>query len=83
MWKSPRPLPDVETGPDPQIEGVVRWRQVDLKRVIGERFGVEFHKRYVGKLLKRLGFSHMSARPRHPGQNERVVEAFKKTSPKF
>jgi transposase len=70
----------VETGPDPQIEGVVRWRRIDR---IGERFGVAFHERYVGKLLKRLGFSHMSARPRHPAQNERVVEAFKKTSPKF
>ena len=30
----------VETGPDPEIEGVVRWRRVDFKRVIGERFGV-------------------------------------------
>jgi hypothetical protein len=28
-----------------------------------ERFGVEFHQRYVGKFLKKLGFSHMSARP--------------------
>ena len=42
--------------------------EVDLKRVIAERFGVEFHPRYVGKLLKKLGFSHISARPRHPGQ---------------
>ena len=73
----------VETGPEPRIEGVVRWRRVDLKRVISERFGVAFHERYVGKLLKKLGFSHMSARPRHPAQNERVVETFKKTSPKF
>ena len=68
----------VETGPEPRIEGVVRWRRVDLKRVISERFGVAFHERYVGKLLKKLGFSHMSARPRHPAQNERVVETFKK-----
>jgi hypothetical protein len=30
--------------------------------------------------LKTLGFSHMSARPRHPAQDERIVEAFKKTS---
>ena len=29
---------------------------------------------------KKLGFSHMSARPRHPAQDERIVEAFKKTS---
>ena len=71
----------VEAGPDRQKDGVVRWRRVDLKRVIADRFGVDFHERYVGKLLKKLGFSHISARPRHPKQDERIVEAFKKTSP--
>jgi transposase len=70
----------VEAGPDREKDGVVRWRRVDLKRVIAERFGVDFHERYVGKLLKKLGFSHMSARPRHPAQDERMVEAFKKIS---
>jgi transposase len=70
----------VEAGPDREKDGVVRWRRIDLKRVIAERFGVEFHERYVGKLLKTLGFSHISARPRHPAQDERIVEAFKKTS---
>ena len=24
----------VEAGPDPQIDGVVRWRQIDLVRII-------------------------------------------------
>ena len=70
----------VEAGPDREVDGVVRWRRIDLKRVIAERFGVDFHPRYVGKLLKKLGFSHISARPRHPLQDERIVEAFKKTS---
>ena len=69
----------VETGPDRKTDGVVRWRRIDLKRVIAERFGVDYHARYVGKLLKKLGFSHMSARPRHPAQDERTVEAYKKT----
>lgn len=68
----------VEAGPDREKDGVVRWRRLDLKRVIAERFGVDFHPRYVGKLLKKLGFSHISARPRHPAQDERIVEAFKK-----
>ena len=72
--------PLVETGPDREKDGVVRWRRIDLKHVIVERFGVDFHPRYVGKLLKKLGFSHISARPRHPAQDERIVEAFKKTS---
>jgi len=70
----------VETGPDPAADGVVRWRRVDLQRVIQERFGVAYHERYVGKLLKTLGFRHMSARPRHPAQDAAIVEAFKKTS---
>ena len=70
----------VEAGPDRKKDGIVRWRRVDLKRVIAERFGVDFHPRYVGKLLKKLGFSHISARPRHPAQDERIVEGFKKTS---
>ncbi len=69
----------VEAGPDRKIDGVVRWRQIDLKRVIAERFCVDFHPRYVGKLLHKLGFSHMSARPRHPAQDEQIVETFKKT----
>lgn len=70
----------VEAGPDREVDGVVRWRRIDLKRVIVERFGVDFHPRYVGKLLHKLGFSHMSARPRHPAQDERIVEAVKKIS---
>ena len=70
----------VEAGPEREKDGVVRWRRVDLKRVIAETFGVDFHERYVGTLLKKLGFSPISARPRHPAQDERIVEAFKKTS---
>ena len=63
----------VETGPDRAVHGVVRWRRVDLQRVIAERFGVVYHERTVGKLLKALGFSHISARRRHPGQDARTI----------
>jgi len=35
-----------------------------LKRIVEERFGVVYHERSIGKLLKLLGFSHISARPR-------------------
>ena len=71
----------VETGPDPEIDGVVRWRRVDLKRVIEERFGVIYSERAISDLLVALSFSHISARPQHPKQDQRVIEAFKKTSP--
>ena len=70
----------VEAGPDPAIHGVVRWRRVDLQKVILERFGVDYHERTIGKLLKELGFSRISARPRHPGQDARVIAEYKKTS---
>ena len=70
----------VEAGPDRAVDGVVRWRRVDLQRVIKQRFGVDYHERTVGKVLKALGFSHISARPQHPKQDERIIAAFKKTS---
>jgi transposase len=71
----------VEAGPDPQKDGVVRWRCVDLKRVLGERFGVDLSEVRLGRVLKELGFSHISARPRHPVQDPQAIAAFKKTSP--
>ena len=70
----------VEAGPDRETDGVVRWRRVDLKAVIEDRFGVVYHERSVSRLLHELGFSHMSARPRHPAQKAEVLEGFKKTS---
>jgi transposase len=70
----------VETGPNPAVDGVVRWRRVDLKGVIAERFGVVYSERGISRLLAELGFAHISARPQHPKQDERVIEAFKKTS---
>lgn len=70
----------VETGPDRAVDGVVRWRRVDLQRVIAERFGVTYHERTVGKILRQLGFSRITARPRHPAQDGPIMAAFKKTS---
>ncbi len=70
----------VELGPDREETGLVRWRRVDLKAVIEDRFGVVYHERSVSRLLHELGFSHLSARPRHPAQKDEVLEGFKKTS---
>jgi transposase len=72
----------VEIGPDRAANGVVRWRRIDLQRVVAERFGVAYHERTIGKILKQLGFAHLSARPRHPAQDAETVVAFKKTSPR-
>ena len=36
----------VETGPDPVTDGVVRWRRIDLKHVIEQRFHSIWRKRW-------------------------------------
>jgi transposase len=72
----------VESGPDPEVDGVVRWRRIDLKRKIEELFGVAMHERTVGKLLERLGYVRLSTRPQHPGSDPEAQEAFKKVSPR-
>jgi len=71
----------VREGPDPATDGVVRWRRVDLKRKIEDRFGVVMHERTVGKQLASLGFRRLSVRPQHPRSDPDAQEAFKKTSP--
>jgi transposase len=74
-------LKDVaEKGPDPASDGVVRWRCVDLKRAVEERFGVGCDEDTIGRVLKELGFSHVSPRPQHPSQDEDALATFKETS---
>ena len=70
----------VDAGPEPEVDGVVRWRCIDLKVLIQRRFGVDYHERTIGKLLTRLGFSHISQRPRPYDQNPEDLAAFKKSS---
>jgi transposase len=69
----------VEAGPDPARDGVVRWRCVDLRRVIRERFDVDLDEVSIGRILKELGFAHVSPRPQHPKQDPQAIAAFKKT----
>jgi transposase len=73
----------VERGPDPDRDGVVRWRRIDLKALIETRFAVRLHERTVGKVLRRLGFTRLSVRPRHPKADEAAQAAFKKASPSW
>src|SRR6187455_2568330 len=73
----------VEQGPDPDRDGVVRWRRVDLQALIEARFAVRLHERSVGKVLRRLGFTRLSVRPEHPKADGAAQAAFKKASPSW
>jgi transposase len=68
----------VENGPDLAKDGVVRWRRVDLRDRIKDRFGVVFHERSIGKLLRRLNFRRISVRPCHPKTDLAAQAAYKK-----
>ena len=71
----------VKDGPDIAVDGVVRWRRIDLARRIKREFKVVMAERSVGEMLRRLGFRRLSVRPQHPGQDVSAQEAHKKTSP--
>ena len=71
----------VESGPDPAIHGVVRWRRCDLAAWLKEQFGLSLAETTVGRELRRMGYAKLSARPRHYAQDEAALAAFKKSSP--
>src|SRR5215831_3638361 len=71
----------VRQGPDVAEHGVVRWRRIDLSRVIEQRYGIKLAERSIGALLRRLGFRRISVRPRCPAQDAASQEAHKRTSP--
>lgn len=66
----------VEAGPAAAgLDHLARWRCADLKALIAERWGVDYHERTIGKLLDRLDFSHITTRPQHYRQDEAAMEA--------
>ena len=68
----------VESGPTPEVHGVVRWRLIDLVKWLEEQFEVTLDETNVSRELKKLGYAKLSARPRHHAQDKAALEAFKK-----
>ena len=73
----------VITGPDPEIHGVIRWRCVDLREQVAQRFSVNVNERTIGKWLRKLGLTRLQPRPYHPKRDQAAQEEFKKTSAAF
>ena len=71
----------VEAGPKPYLDGVVRWRLIDLVGWVWDEFGVSVSRATLGRELRAMGFRKLSARPQHYAQDPDAIEAFKKTSP--
>ncbi|CAA2145146.1 hypothetical protein MBLL_04268 [Methylobacterium bullatum] len=71
----------VESGPDPDRHGVVRWRLKDLAGWIYTSFGVSLADGTVGRTVKHLGFRKLSARPRHHEQDPAALASLKGVCP--
>ena len=69
----------VLAGPNPVVDGVVRWRCVDLRAAIARRCDVVLHERTVGKLLRRMDMTRLQPRPYHQKKDVAAQEAFNKT----
>jgi transposase len=70
----------VVQGPDPAVDNVVRWRCVDLRQKVADRFKVDVHESTIGKWLRQLGMIRLQPRPFHPKKDAAAEAAFKKTS---
>ena len=70
----------LEAGPIPAVHGVVRWRLVDLVQWIWEEFKITVSETTLGRVLRKMGYRKLSARPRHHAQNPDAAAAFKKRS---
>lgn len=69
----------VDKGPDAETDKLVRWRRVDLQAWLKSEHTISYHERSIGKILKRLGYSHVSTRPVHPQNDAEAMQTFKKT----
>jgi transposase len=71
----------IDRGPIPAVHEVVRWRLCDLGQWLWEEFRVSVSMQTLSRELRAMGYSKLSARPRHHNQAKGAIEAFKKTSP--
>jgi len=72
----------IESGPISAVHGVVRWRIVDLCQWIFEEFSVVVSRQTLSRVLRKMGYRKLSARPRHHAQVAGAIEDFKKASPR-
>lgn len=65
-------------GPDPERDGVSAWRAVDVRRMVKERFGIEYSENGILAVMRGLNLSRQKTRPRHPEADDAARKAFQK-----
>lgn len=70
----------VLAGPDPERDGVVAFRIVDIQRIAEEEFDIEASFTTIWREMKRQRLSWLSPRPQNPRADAQTQEDFKKNS---
>ncbi len=68
----------IEAGPDLAEHGVVRFRLCDLCALVEQRFSVTYQEQGLPKLIKKLGFRRINARPQHLKSDPEIQAEYKK-----
>jgi hypothetical protein len=71
----------VIAGPDPERDGVVLWRCVDLQAYVASHYAVWLAEGSIGRLLRRIRLTRLQPRPYHPQKDVEGQATLKKTSP--
>ena len=61
----------IERGPIPAVHGVVRWRIIDLARMLWDDFWLWVLGPTLSRELRALGYRKLSARPKHHAPGSR------------
>ncbi len=65
-------------GPDPEVDGVSRYRLLDIAAHIQERWAASYTLSALSRMLHRMGLSWQTTRPVHPKADVEAQELHKK-----
>ena len=68
----------VLAGPDIEEDGLSSFTLEDIRKMICDQHGADYHIGYMGRVMKRLGLSRQKTRPSHPQKDPAAAAAFKK-----
>jgi transposase len=56
------------------------WTTTRISKLIGDEFGVSYHRDHVGRLMHNLGWSHQKPERRAVERDEKAIEQWKRKS---
>jgi transposase len=70
----------LDRGAQPE-DGVSTIRGKDMQQIVKLEFGKLYSLSGMYNVLRRLGYSYLGPRPRHPGHDPKAVQRFRRSAP--